>query len=350
MTLLFFALACAPSIDPGGEESGGGSDVQSGEAVVDATSETDWVYLDLAGARIVSPATPSDSTEWDLALRRYKAAINGGISGTADMAVVPYFKTPYDTVLEAPTGGWVTDVADADADGDPEYALDTWFAYDTDTHEVTPADVIFVVRDRSGELVKLQFLAYYDEAGSPGYVHLQWGGLDDQSGTGEDGGSEEIPFTCSSDSSTLTNTDLGGGVTQTQVYTGSVKEWMCWSFAASGLVGGDGSNAGWDLSMQKWDFRTGVSQVAVLPKQDFDALTQAPAKGWLTDTDDKLVFGDWYVYDTKAHTLNPADLVFVVQTAEGRYFKMKFLTYYPPSGDTKQPHWPAWKWAEVLAP
>lgn len=345
MNSLLLLLSCAPSIDPGGGDTGASSQVAAGDAVIDASSETEWVYLDLGGAQVVEPANPDDSDEWDLALRRYKAKINGGVSGTADMAVVPYFATDYDTALQEPTEGWVTDQADADADGDPEYALDTWFAYDADTHQVTPADVIYVVRDAAGDLAKLQFLAYYDEAGSPGYVHLRWGALSDTGGgdTGT-GGTTEVPFSCSADASSLVNTDLGDGVALTQLYTGDVKSWMCWSFASAGLV-----SEGWDLAMQKWDYRAGESQVAVLPGQDFDALTQAPADGWLSDTEDDPVMEDWYVYNKTEHTLDPDDIVYVFKTATGGYYKLKLTTYYP-GGDTEQPHWPAFKWAAIAAP
>ena len=131
----------------------------------------------------------------------------------------------------------------------------------------------------------------------------------------------------------------------TQLYTGNTEEWMCWSFAKATLV-----QKGWDLSMQKWDFRTGATEVALLPKQDFDALTVAPGDGYITDTDDAHVFEDWYVYDTDLHVLYPADVVYVLHTADGAYWKMQITTYYPPSGDKKQPHWPAWKWAAVAPP
>ncbi len=346
----FFLLAlvtagCARSIAPDGSDSGVASQVAAGDAIIDASSETDWTYLDLGNAEIVTPANPDDSTEWDLAFRRYKVKINGGVSGTADMAVVPYFETEYNTPLDPPTEGWVTDEADADADGDPEYALDTWFDYDSSTHEVTPADVIYVVRDAQGDLAKLQFLAYYDDAGTPGYIHIRWGPLSDeqQTDTGETGDTGERG--CSTDSSKLTSTDLGDGVTLTQAYTGSEDEYVCFSFATAGMV-----TKGWDLAWLKWDIQGGPTEIAILPKQDFDALTQAPAKGYRTDSDEKgLVLQDWYIYNTEVHTLDPRDEVYVMHTAADQYYKMKILSYYP-DGDTEQPHYPSWKWAEIAAP
>lgn len=348
ITLLL--LACAASIAPQGDDTGSAGSLAAGDAVIDATSETDWVYLDLSAAALVTPATPEDSAEWDLGFRRYKTKLNGGISGTADMAVVPFFETDYNTALAAPTGGWVTDVADADADGDPEYALDTWFDYDSDTHQVTPADVIYVVRDAAGELLKLQFLEYYDDAGTPGFVHIRWGPLaDEQEDPDEDTG-DTGERACSTDPAAVTTTDLGGGVFQSLAWTGSEEETICFSFAAA-AGGGGAVTEGWDLSWLKWDLRGGATGIAILPKQDFDALTQAPADGYQLDTEDDLVLADWYVYDTELHILVPADEVYVLRTADGRYYKMQILSYYP-DGDTayETPHWPLWKWAEIAAP
>ena len=344
MTPIYLLFACAPSIDPGGGGGGAVSEVAAGEAVIDATSETEWVYLDLSEGQLVVPTTPETDKSWDLGFRRYRVKIDGGVSGAADMALVPYFGTDYDTALDAPTEGWITDEADADADGDPELALDSWFAYDGDSHEVTPAEVIYVVRDAAGDLAKLEFLSYYDEAGSPGYVRLRWGALSDE-GTDDTGTTDTtVPFACSADASTLLNTDLGEGVTLTQMYTGSEEEWMCWSFASAGLV-----TEGWDLAMQKWSYLTAQTEVAALPGEDFDALTTAPAEGYLLDPEGRTIFENWYIYETENHTLEPDDILWVIHTAAGVYYKLQITTYYP-GEDFEQPHWPIWKWAEIAPP
>lgn len=344
-------LACAASIAPDGNDSGSAGSLASGDAVIDATSETDWVYLDLSEAALVTPDNPDDSTTWDLGLRRYKVKINGGISGTADMAVVPYFETDYNTALAEPTDGWVTDQPDADGDGDPEYALDTWFDYDSDTHQVTPADVIYVVRDATGELVKLQFLDYYDDAGTPGFVHIRWGALaDEQEDPTGDGGADD-ERTCSSDTSLVSTTDLGDGLFQTRAYTATEGVEVCFSFSDAAGEGSGSVTQDWDLSWFKWDIQGGDTEIAILPKQDFASLIQAPADGYLTDTEKELVLVDWYVYDPELHILLPADEVYVLHTADDRYWKMQILSYYP-EDDTeyKSPHWPLWQWAEIAAP
>ena len=101
--LLLLATSCAKSLDPGDkDDTDSGSDVSTGEAVINATSQTDWVYLDLESSTMVAPATPEDSTEWDLGFRRYKVMINGGVSGTGEMEAVPM-----PAVARAPALQWV---------------------------------------------------------------------------------------------------------------------------------------------------------------------------------------------------------------------------------------------------
>jgi hypothetical protein len=40
----------------------------------------------------------------------------------------------------------------------------------------------------------------------------------------------------------------------------------------------------------------------------------------------------------------------MLHTADGAYWKVQLTTHYPPDGDKKQPHWPAWKWAPISPP
>jgi hypothetical protein len=342
---LLLSAGCAKSLDPGEkDDTGSGSSVSAGEAIVDATSQSDWAYLELESSSMVTPASPEDSTEWDLAFRRYKVALNGGVSGTGGMEAVPMPGVDYNTPLDEPTSGWLTDEPDADADGDMEYALDSWFDYDSATHIVTPADIIFVLRTVEGGLLKLEFLNYYDEAGTPAYVHLHWGPLNDEfvDDTGDTDTTPSGPV-CTSDSTRLVTTHADGVYTS-QAYTGDEEEIVCFDFDAGGLVTED-----WDMSMIKWTWPS-TAEVAVLDKADFDALETAPASGYVTDPElEGDCFEDWYDYDTTEHILVPYDKVYVVHTASDAYYKMQVVTYYP-DGDHDSAHWPTWKWAPIAAP
>lgn len=107
----------------------------------------------------------------------------------------------------------------------------------------------------------------------------------------------------------------------------------------------------WDLAFRRFDVTlnggiSGASDVAVmvLPNQDFDSLTIAPASGYTTDLADgddegeepDLYFGSeqgaWYDYDPTTHVLSPKERVYVVASAAGTYYKLRFLGYYDDAG------------------
>lgn len=104
------------------------------------------------------------------------------------------------------------------------------------------------------------------------------------------------------------------------------------------------STNGWDLAFKRYVISmnggsgnpSGVVRVAVLQNQDFDALTQAPATGYLQDAADPVfnsVDGGWYFYDLGKHQLVTVDsLMYVVQSSAGKYFKLKMISYYDSAG------------------
>ena len=101
---------------------------------------------------------------------------------------------------------------------------------------------------------------------------------------------------------------------------------------------------GWELSFERYFFRlnggsngdSGV-EAAVISDQAFDAVTAAPTTGWLTDSEDLLVLGDWYVYDSVNHVLYAADQVYAIRNASGENWKLQFVDYYDDYGNTGFP-------------
>lgn len=60
---------------------------EEGTLTVDASSPVLSTYVSLAdGGSVVTPADPSSSTEWDLAIRRFGVRLNGGVAGPGDVA------------------------------------------------------------------------------------------------------------------------------------------------------------------------------------------------------------------------------------------------------------------------
>lgn len=180
--LLLLALpACLPDISdtlrPG--PKGGGDtvtvDTASGAAalVIDATSYTEWVALDLD----LPELTEESGETWDLAFLRFEIKSNGGISGDGGVEAVPVPGADFDSLTEAPIDGWRTDAPDANEDDIPEYALIDWYVYDYDTHLLSAVDQVWVIRTTEGVLFKLAFDSYYDSNGTPARISLRFAPL-----------------------------------------------------------------------------------------------------------------------------------------------------------------------------
>ncbi|MEC7987032.1 MAG: HmuY family protein [Myxococcota bacterium] len=146
------------------------------DKTINATDASTWIYFDLESASIVSPEDPTDSTDWDIAFQRYQIAINGGISGTGEMEVLPVLGVydDFETLDEAPEGEWVTDVEDADDDGIPEYAFQDWFDYDVSTHILTPANAVYFVRTVEENTFRVRIHDYYSAQGDSGYMSVEF--------------------------------------------------------------------------------------------------------------------------------------------------------------------------------
>ena len=148
---------------------------------VDASRMNTWVYFQLASGKEVTPQDPQSSVDWDLGIQRFQIKVNGGVSGKAGVEVALVTDTRFDSLLVAPSSGYVTD--DPPASGtstEPSYAFTqggTWYAYDPDTHILTPKEQVYVVHSQAGAYYKLQVTAYYDKAGSSGYPVFRWKAL-----------------------------------------------------------------------------------------------------------------------------------------------------------------------------
>lgn len=82
IALLGAVTACeSESVLPGPEQPG-----ETGEIAIDATSSTDFAYLDLDDLAVVAVADPGSSPDWDLAIRRYEVRLNGGYTGSGDVS------------------------------------------------------------------------------------------------------------------------------------------------------------------------------------------------------------------------------------------------------------------------
>ncbi len=102
----------------------------------------------------------------------------------------------------------------------------------------------------------------------------------------------------------------------------------------------------WDLAFQRHKILAnggatnpkGRGGILNLGELAFDEVLEAPADGYLEDTiaainpdtitTENLAIKAWYHYNFLTHVLRPKANVYVVRTADGKYAKLRLLSYY----------------------
>ena len=105
----------------------------------------------------------------------------------------------------------------------------------------------------------------------------------------------------------------------------------------------------WDLGFLRFNVKgnsgssgTGDVGVQLAEGVPFESLDVAPSDGYAVDEvmggpedmepEPGYAFDLWYDYDMDAHTLEARDVVYVVRTVDGNYFKIQMLDYYNDAG------------------
>ncbi len=161
--------------------------------------------------------------------------------------------------------------------------------------------------------------------------------------------------------------DAGDGVRKTKVDASSKEAWTYLDLDGPAELSVDEAleTQAWDLAFQRFKIITnsgvsgpGAVGVVALGGGSFEALTAAPKQGYLPDrpdgndangdVDSVFLEGDgWYAYDLIKHRLAVNPVLYVVQSGEGRYFKLQMLGYYDDAGTAGVL---TFRWAEVPAP
>ena len=127
--------------------------------------------------------------------------------------------------------------------------------------------------------------------------------------------------------------------------------WAYFSFASGDIVDiEDAENSeAWDIGFQRTQVKLnggisgpGMGSAAMLTETTFEAVTVAPAEGYLSDTEDTLAIvpqseKGWYIYTgPPAHWILPLeDRVFVIKAADGTFAKVRFIGYYKDNENKK---------------
>jgi len=128
-----------------------------------------------------------------------------------------------------------------------------------------------------------------------------------------------------------------------EVDASSRTDWVGFDFDTGAFIGVSElpANSNWDLAFKRTSIKmNGASVKMRIIDKDFAGLEQAPKEGYVGDqpsadpaaieTAGLAFHADpvWYAYDINTHVVSSQNLVYVIQTNDGRYFKLKILDYY----------------------
>jgi hypothetical protein len=141
---------------------------------VDATSKGSQVFVDLDVGEELKAEQAFSTNAWDLAFKRFEITMNGGAGspGTVEVAVLK--GQDFDALDQAPATGYQQDGSTSVFNG----VEGGWYFYDLGVHRlVTREELVYVVKTTSGAYFKLKLLNYYDMAGTPAAISLEYGPL-----------------------------------------------------------------------------------------------------------------------------------------------------------------------------
>lgn len=141
-------------------------------AVINASSEKDWVYFDFSRGKTVQIQDPT-SLAWDLAFRRGKVISNGGATNKFGKAGLIDLKVKeFDRVQKVPLENYIQDAATRT---EPENkVLEKWYNYNYFTHKLTAKKNVYAVRTSDSKYAKVQFLSFYCDNKETGCIKMRY--------------------------------------------------------------------------------------------------------------------------------------------------------------------------------
>lgn len=186
-----------------------------------------------------------------------------------------------------------------------------------------------------------------------------------------DSGMPDIPTgDCPTTPPFVAHGEHASGGTETTVTACSGERWVGLDLETKTelLVDDDTPAGAWDLAFQRYHVMSngGVSgsggvRIAPLEGVDFDDVTEAPAEGYLEDEsdsdldgyDDFVISGQelsWWRYNLETHVIEMTGVVWVVESAEGNYYKLELTDYYEDQNGTAASGYPTFVWAPLAPP
>lgn len=119
--------------------------------------------------------------------------------------------------------------------------------------------------------------------------------------------------------------------------------WVRFSFSRAGVV--DPGDDDWDLAARRFhlvvnggDPFPGTAGALDLGDVPFDRVTRVPREGYLPTESGggeprHPALQEWYRYSFFSHLLRPEPRTYAIRTADGRYAKLRLLSYYCPGAE-----------------
>ena len=160
-----------------------------GTIYIDATSYTDWTYIDFANKKVETIDVEGDVPKvWDIAVHRYDVKTNGAtvletqyadfdkaralIGQSADGYVADVWTTEKIVIdMSTMMDGYLGYIA-----SDYNAELSKWLNVDTSTMPpiYTPSDKVYLIRLKNGTLAAVKLADYMDSAGVKGFMTIQY--------------------------------------------------------------------------------------------------------------------------------------------------------------------------------
>lgn len=285
-------------------------------SAVDATSPDHYTGFSFAD-KDTSGFIPKMAGGWDIAFRREVIKLNGGDSGDGGVEGADLGETDFGAVTadDATGAEWTADAI--------SYAIDGWFAYDFQTHQISMTRNVYSMRDASGShFVKLRVDSLSGDLsqGSMGTVHLTYFYQEDADDRDLSGVTSTASF------------DVGNGIAYFDFSTGTTTSPT------------DPANSlDWDLCFSNFDIAQnsgpfGSGECAAFPAfeeiddpTDIDLFAEQPFGAPLFEDIPGSVLTDWYNYNGQTHELTSKNLVYLIRSGEHLY-KMRIEGYYGDRG------------------
>jgi hypothetical protein len=144
---------------------------------VDATSKTAQVFLDLDEGRELKLEEAFSTNGWELSFKRDKIGVNSGPNSPTGMVEVAVLSgVDFDGLTQAPAEGFSVDTGNGTFN--PVGLEGGWYFYDLGVHRlVTRTELTYVLHTSAGAYVKLRMLEYYDAAGTPAAITLEYASI-----------------------------------------------------------------------------------------------------------------------------------------------------------------------------